>query len=169
MLKNVQDILNEFRDYVINEAKKKAPTSSGNLKNGIKGYVKESKNSIQISFEMPDYGFFQDQGVKGVSSGKGNFRFGSGTGQKGGLRKGILEWVKRKNLQFRDRKGRYLSHKSTAYLIVRSIWNKGLKPSLFFTKPFEKAFKKLPDELIEKYGLDMVQLFDEITRENLKK
>jgi len=26
---------------------------------------------------------------------------------------------------------------------------------LFFTKPFEQGFKKLPDELIEKFGLDV--------------
>ena len=44
----------------------------------------------------------------------------------------------------------------------------GIKPSLFFTKPFEAAFKKFPDQLVEKYGLDMLQLFDEITQENLK-
>jgi len=169
MLKNVQKFLNEFKNHVIEQAKNNAPTNTGNLKNSIDGYVKESKNSIQISFEMPDYGFFQDQGVKGVSSGNGNFKFGTQSGPRGGLRKGIAEWVKRKNIQFRDRKGRYLSHESTAHLIVRSIWQKGLKPSLFFTKPFEKAFKNLPNELVEKYGLDMLQLFDEITRENLKK
>jgi len=169
MLKNVQDFLNEFKDYVIQQAKANAPTNTGNLKENITGYVKESKNSIQISFEMPDYGFFQDQGVAGVSSGIGGFKFGTGSGEKGGLRKGILEWVKRKNIQFRDKKGRYTSHESTAHLIVRSIWKKGLKPSLFFTKPFESAFKRLPNQLVEKYGLDMLQLFDEITRENLKK
>ena len=48
-----------------------------------------------------------------------------------------------------------MSYQSTAYLITRSIWNKGIKPSLFFTKPFEQAFKKLPNELIEKFGLDV--------------
>jgi len=26
---------------------------------------------------------------------------------------------------------------------------------LFFTKPFEQAFKKLPDELTESFGLDV--------------
>ena len=45
----------------------------------------------------------------------------------------------------------------------------GIKPSLFFTKPFEAAFKKLPDELVEKYGLDMEELFEDITKENFKK
>ena len=30
----------------------------------------------------------------------------------------------------------------------------------FLTKPFEKAFKTLPDELIEKFGLEVLDLFD---------
>jgi len=30
---------------------------------------------------------------------------------------------------------------------------------LFFTKPFEKAFDSLPDEIIEAYGIDIVKLY----------
>jgi len=40
---------------------------------------------------------------------------------------------------------------------------------LFFTKPFEKYYKRLPDELVEKYGLDMEKLFTQITDENFKR
>lgn len=43
------------------------------------------------------------------------------------------------------------------------------KPSLFFTKPFETAFKKLPDELVEKFGLDAINLFKETQFKNEKK
>jgi hypothetical protein len=32
---------------------------------------------------------------------------------------------------------------------------------MFFTKPFEKAFKQLPEDLIEAFGLDAVKLFNE--------
>jgi hypothetical protein len=42
-----------------------------------------------------------------------------------------------------------------SYIISNSIFEKGIKPSLFFTKPFEKAFKNLPNELVEAYGLDV--------------
>ena len=38
------------------------------------------------------------------------------------------------------------------------IFKKGIKPSLFFTKPFEAAFKNLPDELVEAFGLDVENL-----------
>jgi hypothetical protein len=32
---------------------------------------------------------------------------------------------------------------------------------LFFTTPFETAFKRLPDDLIEKFGLDIENLFNQ--------
>jgi hypothetical protein len=43
-------------------------------------------------------------------------------------------------------------------LITRSIWKTGLKTTDFFSRPFELAFEKLPDEVIEAYGLQVEQL-----------
>ena len=71
--KNVQDLLDDFKNKVIAEAKRGVPRNTGALANSIRGYVKESKRSIQISFDMDEYGFYQDKGVKGNnSSSKGN-------------------------------------------------------------------------------------------------
>ena len=65
-------------------------------------------------------------------------------------------YVKRRKIQFRDKKtGKFLTYQSTAFLIARSIYQKGTKASLFFTKPFEAAFKRLPDELIEAYSIGL--------------
>ncbi len=191
MLNNVQAFLDDFKDYVIKQAKsnltRMKKNSSKTLYNSLKGYVKESKNSIQISFEMEDYGFFLDQGVKGANPSKVSknakirgqqapnspYRFGSGTkkGTFDQFASSIARWAQRKNLRLRDAKGRYAkgNYKTIGYVVAGNIYNRGLKPSLFFTKPFEAAFKKLPDELVEKYGLDMEELFEEITKENLKK
>jgi hypothetical protein len=114
---------------------------------------------------MEEYGTFVDKGVKGAKSSqrapRSPYRFGSGRGKKGGLTKGIDKWVKRKGIQFRDKKtGRFMSYKSTAFLIRRSIYNKGIKPSMFFTKPFENAFKRLPDEIVEKFGLEVDEFLE---------
>lgn len=191
MLNNVQAFLDDFKDYVIQQAKsnltRMKKNSSKTLYNSLKGYVKESKNSIQISFEMDEYGFFQDQGVKGANPSKVSknakikgqqapnspYRFGSGTskGTFDQFASSIARWAQRKNLRLRDSKGKYAkgNYKTIGYIVAGNIYNRGLKPSLFFTKPFEAAFKKLPDELVEKYGLDMEELFEEITKENFKK
>jgi len=115
---------------------------------------------------MDDYGMFVDKGVKGKSSSakapNSPFKFGSGTGKSGGLTQGINKWVKQKRFQFKDRKtGKFMSYESTAYLITRSIFHNGIKPSLFFTKPFEAGYKKYIDvDLIKAFGQDVDTIID---------
>lgn len=167
MLSNVEKELKNFAKYVVTKARINLrgsdKNSSGKLAKSLDSNVKVSKNSFQLAFLMEEYGVFQDKGVRGKSSSSkapnSPFKFGSGTGKKGGLSEGINKWVKRKRFQFRDKKsGRFLSYDSTAFLISRSIYQKGIAPSLFFTKPFEKAFKGLNKDLIKAYKLDVEAL-----------
>ena len=167
MLSNVEKELKNFAKYVVTKARINLrgsdKNSSGKLAKSLDSNVKVSKNSFQLAFLMEEYGVFQDKGVRGKSSSakapNSPFKFGSGTGKKGGLSEGINNWVKRKRFQFRDKKsGRFLSYDSTAFLISRSIYQKGIAPSLFFTKPFEKAFKGLNKDLVEAYKLDVEAL-----------
>ena len=167
MLSNVEKELKNFAKYVVTKSRmnlrSSGKSSSGDLSKSLDSNVKVSKNSFELSFLMEDYGVFQDKGVKGKSSSakapNSPFKFGTGTGRKGGLSEGINKWVKRKRFQFRDKKsGKFLSYDSTAFLISRSIYQKGIAPSLFFTKPFEKAFKNLNKDLVEAYKLDVEQL-----------
>ena len=187
MLENVQEILDEFKANVIREAKKGMPEDTKGLANSLKGYVKESKNSIQISFEMDEYGFYQDLGVKGKNPSKVSknakikgqqapnspYKFGSGKSKSTfkQFASNIAKWAQRKNLRLRDEKGRFTkgNYKTIGYIVAGNIYNRGLKPTLFFTKPFEKYYKRLPKELTEKYALDMVNLFNTITDENFKR
>lgn len=141
------------------------------LYNSLKYDLDVHKNSFSLSFEMLEYGMYVDQGVKGKSSSskapRSPFRFGTGTGKKGGLTRSIEKWVKRKGIQFRNKKGQYITSKSTSFLISRSIYQKGIKPSLFFTKPFEAAFNRLPDELIVQFGLDVNEFLEETVKNKL--
>lgn len=158
----VKKALDKFGKGVVKEAKtsltKKKKKHSSSLYNSIKYDLKISKNSFELGFSMNDYGKFIDKGVKGVKSSakapNSPFKFGSGTGKKGGLTSGTLGWVKTKRIQFSDKKtGRFMSYKTTAFLIMRSIWNKGIATTNFFTKPFNEAFKRLPDLIVEAYAL----------------
>ena len=82
----------------------------------------------------------------------------------------MAKWAKQKGIQWKDKEtGKFMSHKSMGYIIARSIYSKGLKPSLFFTKPFEKYFNQLPEELMEMFALDMETIFNQITKSNFKK
>jgi hypothetical protein len=183
MLENVQEILDQFKFDVIRDARKNLKSglnrkypidASGKLSKSIQANVKESQNSIELTFEMEGYGVFQDVGVKGIKKGRSlrDYSYKKKGGKKG--LKGMPppsafdKWSVRKRLAPRDKKGRFMSRKSLTFLIARKVFFEGIQPSLFFTRPFEKYFKRLPDEMIEKYGLDMMDLFDQITEKSLQ-
>jgi len=176
-LDETREALNKFAKYVVQQSRSNLTKSDKNvskeLYNSLGYDLNVSKNSFSLSLLMEDYGMFQDKGVKGKTSSSkapnSPFQFGSGTGKKGGLTNGIDKWVRRRRFQFRDKKGRFMSYQSTAFLITRSIYNKGIKPSMFFTKPFEKAFKGLNEELIKAYALDVEKFMATTIKDNLKK
>ena len=160
--------LQAFNEFVIKEAKQNLMKGgqhgtnnvSKKLSDSLKAVSKVNPNSIENYIEMEQYGQFLDLGVKGkVSSQRAPnspFKYGSGTGKKGGLTEGIRGWVKARRFQFKNREtGKFMSYEQTAQLITRSIYLKGTKPTLFFSKPFEKGFENLPEELIKAYGLDI--------------
>jgi len=166
----IDKALSKFVKYVTTQAKanltRKDKNVRGNLHKSIKGNSKVSKNSIEVSFEMEDYGKFQDLGVKGKTSSQkapnSPYRFGTGSAKGKSDKKmvdHIQEWVTNRRFQFQSKdegsKGRFLSYEQTAFLITRSVYHKGIEASRFFSKPFETAFEKLPEELIEAYGLDV--------------
>ena len=160
--------LNKFRDYVVSQAKsnltRQGKNSSKSLYNSIKGNVKANPNSFEMDFSMEEYGFYQDKGVSGVKK-KYNtdFKYTS----KMPPAKAFDKWIIRKGLAPRE-KGKFKSRKSLSFAIARSVYINGIKPSLFFTKPFEKAFKRLPNDLVEAFGLDAIKLFNETTFPNQK-
>ena len=169
-LEQTNIVIKRFRDYVIQQSRSNLTKGGKNvtkkLYDSIQGEIVTDNNYSIVGFKMDDYGAFQDQGVKGKSSSilaqNSPFKFGSGTGVKGGLTKGINNWVRTKGFQFRDKKsGKFLSYDSTAFLITRSIYNKGIKPSLFFTKPFEAGYEKYIDvDLIKAFGVDVETIID---------
>lgn len=164
-LKETQATIKRFRDYVIQQSRsnltKGGKNVSKKLYNSIKGEILLDNNYTLLGFSMDDYGAYQDKGVKGkFKSNKAPdspYKFGSGNGKKGGLTNGIEKWVKTKGIQFRDKKsGKYITYKSTAFIIARSIFATGLKPSLFFTKPFEAGYKKYIDiDLLKAFQQDL--------------
>jgi hypothetical protein len=40
-------------------------------------------------------------------------------------------------------------------MIIRSIWAKGIAPSMFMTSAFKKVMKNLPDDILKAYALDI--------------
>lgn len=161
--------LKKFRDYVIKESRtnltKLKKNSSRKLYDSLKGEYKLMANSFSLYFSMEDYGQFQDKGVNGKIKQYGApYSYTTKIPPPSKLDK----WIVRKGIAPRGKGGKFISRKSLQFLIARSIYRNGIKPSLFFTKPFEAAFKRLPGELVAKYGLDAITLFN-LTIEQPKK
>lgn len=165
-LKRTQEALNRFAKEVVDYAKNNVPSSNGKLKNSISSNVVVNPNSFSIAFFMLPYGEFQDRGVDGKKVKHGATGYDGRKLQytnKMPPPSSLDKWIVKKGLAPRNFKGQFTGRsintvgfqKSISFLIARSIYMKGIKPSLFFTKPFEKAFKTLPEEIIEKYALDL--------------
>lgn len=153
--------LQKFQRYVVRESrsnlKKMKKNSSGKLYNSIKGNVRVSKNSFELDFDMLPYGQFQDKGVSGV---KKKYDTPYTYRDKMPPSRVFDKWMIKKGIAPRNKEGQFQTRKGLAYAIARSIYMNGIKPSLFFTKPFEKAYKKLSPELVESFGLDVESLMD---------
>lgn len=154
---------------------KKGKNDSNALYNSLGKEVTVGKNSFSLAFFMEEYGNYLDQGVKGKESSSrapnSPFRFGTGSSTGGkSLSEIMTEYAKRKGFQWKDKKtGKFMSHQSMGYIMARSKYNKGVAPTMFFTKPFEAAFKRLPDELVEKFGLDIDNLLEHSLNKNKRK
>ena len=159
MLVNVKDELNRFAKYVISQSRanltRQKKNSSKELYNSLDSEVKVSANSFSLSFLMAEYGVYQDKGVSGVKK-KYNTKFSYTTKMPPPSK--MDKWIVKKGIAPRGKDGKFISRKSLQFMIARSIFNNGIKPSLFFTKPFEKAFKGLNKDLVEAYKLDIETL-----------
>ena len=162
-LKETREALNNFGKFVVQQARTRLTKGRKNvskkLYNSLEYRINATQDSISVIFEMEDYGKFQDQGVSGTKKKYDTpFSFKS----KMPPSKAFSQFVVRKNIKgSRDEKGRFVSRKSLQYLIARSVYIRGIKPSMFFTKPFNQAFDKLPPELQEKFGIDIENIIFE--------
>lgn len=174
--KETQIALNNFAKYVIKQSRtnltKGNKSVSKKLYDSLGYDLKVSPNSFSLSLLMEDYGVFQDRGVRGTKSGRSldNFRYKQSSNLRGlEYHTGIFsKWAKARGMQPRDKKGRLGSYKTMGYILANSIKKKGIKPSLFFTKPFETAFNNLPDDIVEAYALDVENFLKFTTKNNDK-
>jgi hypothetical protein len=118
---------------------------------------------LAVQFFMADYGTFVDKGVSGTNKRRSfkdyegkvissPYKFGTGSSRvgkaKGGMSGIMAKWVKKKGFQWRDEKGRFMSHKSMGYIIARSIYSKGIQGISFFQKPLMLGLKQFGKEML---------------------
>lgn len=174
---SVKQALDNFAYDVIDGAKKilkqKDKNTSKKLSNSLDYKVNVHKNSFSLSISMEDYGKFIDKGVKGVGGTKAD---GSKWKQKRVINSPFKyknkkpptavfnEWTVRRGIAPRNEKGQFTSRKGLMFAIANSVYHTGLETTNFFTNPFEKEFKELPDELIKAYGLEVDAFLKQVTK-----
>jgi hypothetical protein len=158
----VEKVLKKFKDYVIQQSRSNLTrtnkNSSKDLYNSIKGEVVSDKGFSIIGFSMADYGAYQDKGVSGKIK-----KYNTPYSYKDKMPppKAFDKWVVRKGIAPRNAKGEFQSRKGIQFAIARSVFLNGIKPSLFFTKPFEAGYKKYIDvDLLKAFGEDMETIID---------
>lgn len=153
---NTEKALNAFLKYTVTQAKanltRKKKNSTKALYNSLDYDYTVSENSFSASISALEYGEYQDKGVSGK---KKKYNTPYSYKNKRPPAKVFDGWIVRKGIAPRNEKGQFQTRKGIAYAIANSVFMNGIKPSLFLTTPFEKGFKRLPDEIVEAYGLDV--------------
>lgn len=158
-----------YSRYVIQQSRsnlsKNESNGSKKLYNSLKYAIKQNRDSggrfqsgFNVGFSMEKYGEFQDKGVHGVNSSyiknkNSKFKYKNSsnligleaaTGENDDIGGIFAKFAKRKGLRFRDKKGKYMTYKSSGFVIAQGIKKKGLEATRFFSKPLQAG--------IDKYG-----------------
>ena len=144
--------------------RKKKTTSPNTLFNDFNYLVTNTGQTVTLEFvfgKADDYWQFVDEGVKGVGGFKGSGRArGQGSpfkfSNKMPPRRAIDKWIVTKPLKAgRDERGRFVSRKSLAFLIQRSIFQRGLERTQFFSRPFTEQLDKQTDNITKAFADDI--------------
>tara|TARA_R110000737_G_C14576563_1_gene484949 strand:- start:70 stop:600 length:531 start_codon:yes stop_codon:yes gene_type:complete len=166
-LSKTRAAMNAFGKYVVENSKQnlvdKGKNSSSSLYESISYKISEGGDFTGLEILMEEYGKFQDKGVSGV---KVKYETPYAYTDKMPPPTKLDKWIVRRGIAPRTSSGKFKARtisaagfaKSIQFMIARSIYMKGIKPSMFFTKPFEAAFKNLPEEMINAFALDVEQL-----------
>ena len=169
----LQTYFQEFADKVVSQTKEALYNAKGNstrLGDSIRSEVvyNEAEGKMSIMFYMLNYGAYVNQGVSGNEA-AANQTYTNWRGEvvssdfaysdKMPPVAVIEEWVKKKGIKgkkslkkYRKNKnstikgaGQFITNKSLAFAISKSIQKKGIKSTSFFTKPFGSLYSELKE------------------------
>ena len=171
MLKT-EKILKKFGNVVIKNAKNqlKRKNDTQALYNSLDYNIKVNKSqgrnilpSFEFDFVWLDYGPYIDEGVRGAGGVRKTTSKFKSTNNKGKLWK---IYAKKSRFSYKDKMPPISALKGWAsrkginpYAVQKSVFHQGIKTTLFFSRPFDNAYKYLPDAITEGYGDDLETFF----------
>jgi hypothetical protein len=167
LAENTYSTLLAFKEFVVVNSKRnlviQGKNTFGNLSKALdESKVSVGKNSFQLDFTMPMYGQYQDKGVSGT---KTVYATAFSYKTKMPPTKSLDKWIVKKGIAPRNKDGKFVSREGLKFAIAKKIFLYGIKPSLFFTKPFEEGYTKFINTELEKaFAIDAVELFKYILK-----
>jgi|TARA_R110002050_G_scaffold54124_1_gene122684 hypothetical protein len=151
--------LEKYAKYVIQQSRSNLTKKKNNASKQLYNSLEYKIQGDKISFLSEKYGEYLDKGVKGSKStypesSASPFKYTTKQPPSSVFDK----WSIRKGIAPRDKQGRFVSRQSLNFLIARSIKNKGIRATLFFTKPFERGLDLYGDEIVAGYLEDKLDL-----------
>jgi hypothetical protein len=180
--KNLENYLNLFANNVVKDSERLLYSEKGNtaLGQSIRAIVEKEANGFSVKFYMSDYGTFVDKGVSGKKA-KRSFTNIKHTKESSPYKytnkqppTGIIEkWIKKKGIRGRvnkdwksagNRGGQFIKDKAFAFLVARSIKEKGIKSTSFFQKPLGLWYDKLQDDFLKIFAKDVTTYLTTFTK-----
>ena len=177
--KSLENFLKSFGRDVVDKAQTNLNKAKGStaLEQSIRFEVVKTDQGFSTQFYMYDYGTFLDKGVSGNKE-KQSFKDYKGTTASSPYSyttkhppTSILEvWIAKKGLKGRKalikhRKedspktikgaGQFITNKSFAFAIAKTIQKKGIKSLSFFQTPLGVEYEKLKEGMLTKLKLDI--------------
>ena len=171
---NIERYLNSFGKQVVAQSKTTLNFKKGGdtkLENSIRFEVVSDADGFSVKFYMSNYGTFVD---KGVSGNKQTQKYKDYLGKvinspykyttKQPPPDILAKWISKKGLKGRDKKtGRFISHKSLAFIIGRKIKRDGIKGLSFFQKPLGLGLKQFGKDLLGNVKQDIIDTLNKTT------
>ena len=166
-LRQVEHEMNTYGEEVTRRARlileEAGKNSTGNLSASIEHEVRVSEDGASVVWPMltAPYWIYVEKGVRGaINDSKAPdspFKFGSGSGPKGGLRPAIRQWITDKPIgQWRDLKtGRFMSYDGMARRISRAVYLNGIAPTPFLRPTLNELFSRYKATLERAYTSDI--------------
>lgn len=166
-----------------NNLKRDKNKSSGSLLNSLNSKVIDNRDGYDLEFYMEEYGMFLDAGVygsdpslvnskqsKGKQKGRDTNSVFTGVGgiaerfsykKKKPPMESLIGWSQRNNIKLKTKNGKLASSTSVAFWLQKRIFAQGIAPTLFFTTPFLKAFKEMPEKILKEFDIYINTVLEE--------
>lgn len=163
---SIENYLKSYGKYIVRQArgilKSKGKDTTGKLSSSLKYKVTKEKEGFEIKFLASKYAAFVNKGVSGTK-GSRTYIDKDGKRKRSPFRfkkqppSNVIEgWIRNKGIQGRDIKGRFITRKSLAFVIARSIKKKGIPAASFYTQPLSYSYNVFKKEMIKHFKEDVL-------------